>query len=977
MGGENLWLIKDRKGRIQGPFSAKEVEAQIEEGRFQGGELFSPYPLGRWRPLSAHPGFYEKILSRLSAPPGSGEGRKPGAAAFAPGEEEEAAEPTVVIPQDPQRASQKKAPAGAEKKRKKVRISFERPEEKSEIIEMERNTAAARTGILGQRRGPLKILLALVALAAASPFFLAEKKSGRNDQIRLAGPGSGAGPAPALTKDQARRKMKKAVAHYMEDTVPGYLKAQALLSQILEGRPGFKPGYSYLCLAHLELWPFSHQDTRDRRVMAAALNRISKIDRGGVYAGLCSAVSALIKNQQGKALLIINSSLNALGSSPPGFFYYLKARALSKTKKKKEAKLYLKEVYKELPKWIAPRMLEAGLYYEDGRFALAAEKYRLAASIAPNHKAAALRLAALEYRQGKSAAKSEKRLRPILNSLSELIDPRILSEAHEAMAQILRRLNEKGEALKHAKKAYALDPGSASISSLVSSLGGKAAAAGGERLKTRQMIYRGDILAGQRRCRKAREYFKKAWEADGRRNALAAVKMAKCLRREGSAGQAVSWLRRATAADPMMAEAYFLLADYLSEQYNFEAARKALKAAERSRPSRYEILKSHALLAFRRKIYSHAVSYAEQAAKAYSADPEIHALLHDAHHAMGNGAAAFKAAERAVAEDVNSVPGQIAYARALGSAYGFGRGESYFKKLTREFPRILEYRQAYGEYFFDHEKYDGAREIFERLSSLRPNFKPAHVYLGRIYGFFGRRDRDEAQFQEGLEHLLKASLLDVSDPEPLFYRGWIYMQAERFRSAEDQFEKVLQLNPNYPQISYYIGMANFLQGGGENLDRALSGAKAEIQKNPRFSKALVLAGDVYRKKAEGAFDDLYRKRANYEMCAREYQKSLRLVKGDSDLYVKLIGCYRGAGDFDSAIQIANEIIENGEAAGNPEIYRQLGSIHEAKGDYEKAPSVYRIYFSLRPNAEDRREIESRLKSYAAKGGKKPKAPPAL
>ena len=61
-----LWLIKDKKGRIFGPYNEKEVCFYIEEGEFKGEELCSSYPVGKWKPLSTHSVFYEKILAKLN-----------------------------------------------------------------------------------------------------------------------------------------------------------------------------------------------------------------------------------------------------------------------------------------------------------------------------------------------------------------------------------------------------------------------------------------------------------------------------------------------------------------------------------------------------------------------------------------------------------------------------------------------------------------------------------------------------------------------------------------------------------------------------------------------------------------------------------------------------------------------------------------------------------------------------------------------
>ncbi len=964
---EKLWLLKDKKNRILGPYTEKEIISFIEQGRFKGEEFYSSYPTGQWKPISTHSVFYDHILKTINKKDEK-EVKNINNTIESQGIKEENIEPTIVISKKETKSK------GESSKSRRKQVKIEVPEsvhrskyedededfydEESQIIEME----DVRANFIKKLKESLKLPLLIMIVIGAISFAFLYKGTAKEDQVRLL---TVEKKREAWNLQELKEKLKQSIFYYFKDEVSFYLKSQSRLIQILEGNPKDTLSHYHLCLVYLELWPFAYQDTKDKQTLNDTLNRINKIDKGGVYSGLCNSVKALIDNKYNKALMIADSSLNVLNEESPVFFYYLKAKSLKGLAKNNEARNYIQTLHNLFPKWIAPYMLDAQMYYESHRYTNAIKKYQQVLKIYPKHTSANLRLGILEYKHLKKIDKSEKRLKMALGNLFEIISPQILLESYQTLVEIYLKQQDKEESLFYAKKAYALNPSSNELTVLITRLGNKKELEK-TKIKARQLIYQGDILVGEGKCKEAKEYYKKAYYSGTRKNALAAIRIAKCLWQLKISGQAIQWLKKAVTADPKMAEAYFLLVDYLSSNYDFKSALEILDIARRQNPSSYEIFKAYALLAFRQKQYKVAISYGERSLKFYSSDVELYVLLNKSYRALGDYNKAYLYAEKSIEEDINSIPAQIGYALALGSAYGFSRGENYLKKLMRSFPLIVKYPQALGEYYFEDEKYNKALEVFSFIIKNYPDSKIAYMYLGRIYGFLGKRDEDITKYKKAIKYLLKASLLDISDPEPLFYMGWVYMQNEQYNEAENQYQRVLNLNSNYPLIHYYLGRTNFLQGGDDNLDRALKFAKVESQKNPNLSFAYTLAGSIYKKKALSASDSVDRKRSNYELCAKEYQKAIRLQNKNIEFYVELISCYRGSGDFDSALQIANKIIEGEGTSGYPEIYRQVGSIYETKGDYKKAQLIYKTYFSLMPSAPDRQAIQRRLESYILK-----------
>ena len=824
-----LWLVKDKKGRIFGPYNEQEICFYLDEREFKGEELFSSYPAGKWRPLSAHPVFYERILARLnkkknpSSP--SEKSLSSDQLSSALGGSRETIEPTRIVSPETASVDSKKKPA---KKGKKVKIKLSKEfkedvlaeEGASEIIEMEDQEGK----LFDKLKSSLKLpALAFILLLAALAFvFLGQDKKGQIlNRARLMSAGSANKPLPV---EKLKAEMKRGISSYYKGTVSNYLKAQASYVRVLEAKPDKKEIYLYLCLAYLELWPFAYQDSRDKKALALTLDQASKKDRGGIFSGLCKSAQALINKKPRQSLMLANTSLNNLPNKhfSTVFFYYIKARALMAQKKPGEANKYFQYAYELSPKWTAPRMLSGNIFYESGQYGLAAREYQKALSVFPQHISAGLRLGVLEYKHFKKPKNSEARLKSILANLNGLAEPNILTEAYVALSHIYLNQGNKKEALRQANKAYALDPENPDVVFLKSKFAEDSAFGG--RLEAWGLIYKGDMLAGQENCSEAQKYFKKAWRAGAPKGrSLASFKMAQCYWKSGASGQAIRWLKRSINADSDMQEAYFLLSDYLSDLYDFESAKDILSAVRGKNPSNYDLFKAYARLAFRQGDYKSAAAYAERALKFYTADVEIYILLSKIHFALGKGHKAFSYAEKAEQEDPNSVQAQIAYALALNLAYGHQRAKSYFDKLIEHFPLVAEYSQALGEYYFDKGMYDEALAQFLLTASRHPKFKPVYIYLGRIYSYLSAKSRGEksrGEYEQALKYLLEAVFLDSSDPEPLFYIGQAHLQNEQYQLAENEFEKILRMNSNYPLIQYYIGLVNFLSARGQGFGKS-------------------------------------------------------------------------------------------------------------------------------------------------------------
>ena len=953
---EKLWLIKDKKGRIQGPYSESQICEFIELGKYDSNSFVSSYPYGKWKPLSTQTSFYEALLKVLDP-----KKKKEKETEESTEAEEEVLEPTVIFSKPIKKISKLKKNIKIQFSRlREAQLQEEEEEEKSQIIDMEDAQEAYLQTLFKALRIPL-LVCSLLVLVLVFVFFNKDSKTFKKNQVHLLAPEKKEAEKKEAEMSPLEReqKFKKVALLYLKSSSSYYIKAQNQLVSFLERAPNDKQGYVQLCLIHLELWPFSYQDSTDKKALIATKNQINQIDKGGIYSGLCRAVEMIINGKYKRVLAVLETSLEALKEDTelsPVFFYYLKAKVLVALGRGTEAISYLEAVQKLLPNWVNPFLLQAHIFYNKENYSFATKVYQKIISISPENQEAQLRLGVIEYKFFKKIEKSEKRLTSAFANLSEFINPQVLTEAYVVLAEIALKQNKHAKALKHAKKAYSLDPSNTQMAHIISQGEGKEMLQKAQ-MSERDLIYRGDILVGEGKCAEAQVFYKKAF-LENKKNALAALRMAKCFWKSGISGQAIRWLKRATLADSQVMEVYFLLAEYLSKTYSFEEASEVLNVARQKNPNNYEVFKGYALLAYRQKNYTLAINYGKRALKLYSYDSDLYVILSKAYQALGKTEAEHYAL-KAIEEDINNVSAHIAYALSLE---GFLNGENYFKKLISSYPFVREYRQALGEYYYNNNKLEEAEYLLSKLLSEDANFKPAHIYLARVNSQFFEIHKNKKRFELAKYHFYKTSLLDPSDSEALFYLAQLYMLNEQHSAAEDIFRQILQINSNYPLIHYSIGRVNLLQGGEENLQRAIAQFQIEIEKNPKLSAPYILLGDTYKKKAEDTIE-ANEKRIHYEKCTKAYQKAVKLRPKDSSLYSVLIKCYVMSGELDSALQFALKLQRSKERSGVSSLYRELGYLYELKGEYVKAKEKYEEYFSLNPGAPDREQITLRLNRY--------------
>lgn len=935
------WIIKDPDGRIQGPFTTEQILSKITQGEVSGNEMISLYPGGQWISISQDPQFYDRLLDVLSGADSDNFDDE----ATDPNLAEEMALPSVKPPVKKGRAqkveetpsrtkAQQEAPPAAkpEKEPKVEKVEENEREPEGEVIELQDLRKLLKRETL--KRGQKPLIVAIILLILIFSVLMISPKSD-SERIHLIAPQKGGSP---LSSEQIQTHVRKALVEFLKDTFSGYIQAQNGFVQVIEGDARNVEVMALLCITYWELWPYSYQDSKDLKTIQQAAQMSSAVDPAGPHSATCKAIDLMVRGRTNEAKSMVESVLDSYSNAqqPPIVTYYLKALLLESSGEIQTAIGYLNSAQQLWPQWIRVYTQEAANQQKLNNFNEAAKIYNKILKANPKHNVSKVELGLLEYKVFRHPDLAQTMIEEGLGASDDRIPRYLASRGYFGLAEIALQGNNHGRALEYAQKAYQYNSGNIAAKNLIVQLGGV------EKLKKtkvkgQQLVYEGDQLVREGDCQSAQALYRAAFEEETS-NAVAAMKAAKCLWDLSFSTEAIEWLNKSIKADPKLIEAYVLLADYYTKRYNFDAAARILATAQKASPKSYEVYRGFALVEYRRNNPAGAISFGKKALALYETDVDTHNIMAQAALAMKDYRQAYTSASKSVELDPNNQDAQIIYAQSLAGIQGVDVGVDYLKKLVATYPLVVGYQVALGKLLLEDERYEAAASVFRQIMKLNEKPKEAMLLLGKVL-------RAENHFDQALEILLKAAVLDPADPEPLFQAGLLYLEARKAESAKIQFQRVLRINPFYPLVHYYLGKAALILNKPEE---ALAEAKEERKGNPNLAESYLLAAEAYTEMKQ------------YSLCGEEYQRAIKLRPQGASIYVKVARCYRLAGNIDVAMSMLNFAAT--QESGNADIYKEQGQIYEMKGDLQRAIEAYNQYFVLDPGAPDKELILNRIQS---------------
>jgi len=957
------WIVRDREGKIFGPFSTDQVLVQIDRGYFIGGEDVALYPGGRWIPISNTPEFYDRLLEALAhegaskntptgrrdkntsqESPASADEKKSSteAATFA-----DANQSTAVKPDQSLVSMKPSAPIEIQTPRGLVPQGNSVPDviELTDLKKLEDLEDEAAT----EKRSPLPLIMILVALGCAGVIFFQDEIFGPSGttagRIRFIAPRKNQAELPI---DKIKEKYRRAILAFQSDVFSGYQRSQNELVEVVEGLPKDPEKaaqtvevFSTLCLTYRELWPYSYQDAQDMKVLREVLQEAKRLDPAGLHGATCEAVQLLLSSRYREADQLAASRLQEEGNAP--VLFEMRADAYLSVRDNANAAVYFERARLLWPAWQKIAIGEARAKTRTQNFGAAMTLYRGVIQQVPSHPVAKIELAVIEAREFDKQEIAMGLLTSALNGEEKI--PRVVeSLGWLALGEISLKRNQKDKAIEYAKKAYGLNSGSVEAREFLSKLAGEAQVKG-TKVAARELVFMGDQHAKSGDCFQAQAEYKAAFDAEPK-NGVAAMKAGKCLWQLNQSGEAIEWMKKAIAAEPTLSAAYVELADYFALRYDYQSAFKILQRIQQLQPGNYEVMRGYALVELRRNNFNGAVQYGTRALKLYGTDIETFLLMAKAHYGLRQFQEAQSFANKTLELDGGHIEAHTLAGKIEAGMRGVDAGAAYFLNLLNRIvvtkggsvpPAAIAYRVALAEVYLQDEKLKQAEDIAKQAVGLDSNDKQALVTLGKIYQIQGSS-------RDALESYLKAAVLDPADADPIFYSGQVYMEVGKFNEATAQFQRVLKVNPRYPRAHAALGRTYLRQNRYQD---ALAEANNERGLNPDLAEAYLLAGEAF-----------YQMR-QYTNCATEYQKAVSKKAKGALVLVQMARCFRLSG----AIDPAQSLLRQAQAleSGNPEIYKEQGAIFHQRGMADEAIAAYDTYLRLVPNASDKADIEARIR----------------
>lgn len=431
-------------------------------------------------------------------------------------------------------------------------------------------------------------------------------------------------------------------------------------------------------------------------------------------------------------------------------------------------------------------------------------------------------------------------------------------------------------------------------------------------------------------------------------HSLAKLLLAQSCRATGRLDEALQLAKELRTALPKWDQAALVLGLVLQQQGKLEEARTALEAAAELEPNNLNAASQLIELALTQKDFASAEARAEGLLKKLPTSAAANFLLGRVHAAKGNWSASEAALQKTLELDPNFSPaynllsGMLAASNRLTEA--LGQMEDVLSK-TPDNTRALMLTALVREKMQD---YSSARESYEKLIAVAPEFTPA---LNNLAWLYVEHLNEPAKAHELAS---KARALNPTDPAIADTLGWALFKRGDYQSALTLFQESAGLLGALPELQYHLGMAYYMMGNSDAAQAAFEkavqspeefGGKAEAERRLTMLKSMEPSGKSQAAAALQAAVDanprdvvaltnlasFHQRAGNAEQAAALYKKALDVNPRLASAASKLAKLYAGSlGDLTAALEWAKKARQL--APSDPEATASLGQVALATDD---------------------------------------------
>lgn len=623
-------------------------------------------------------------------------------------------------------------------------------------------------------------------------------------------------------------------------------------------------------------------------------------------------------------------------------------------------------------------------------------------------------LRAEAYLQKKQPAQAKTEFEQILKK-----DPKS-ARAHHALASVLRSQNELAKAVEHYEAALASDPGhlSSAIELAEIAIVGKKDLATGtplvdkalteEAKSTLSTAERGKALALKAEVQvvsgkltEAVPLFEEALVAD-KTNPFTQSRLGRVQLALHNPDRAVALFKEATTTSPDNLE---YTEGYLTALVTVGRMSEASQVVQQA-TARFP---GNAALSYLSGRVADALDKAKEAEDAYKGaiaapdadNPDAYLYLARLYMRFRRFADARPQLEAGLEKAPSNAALRVGMGELAFYERDLERAEVEFKKAMELDPASADAALGQSRVELENGRAEEARAFAEKALSLNPHLSGGKLQYGitlwkvgaledslkvlneahteeprnsQITVTLGAVAFDKGDLTKALDYLNAA---DPANPDGNYWRGRVQNAQKNHTQAIEAMKRAIDFNSKNPLYHYWMGR---ILNDARKTDDAISEWKIALELDPDYADALESMGRVYFER-----NDFKRAIKNYEEALKVVptQVALRVAIGDAqmklDHWDDAIATYTKALDqddtnagawfqmglaFEEKKQVKKAIdayLHATRSDGvNPEAWRQLGWLYKQSKKNKDAKVSFSKYLELRPNAEDKKQIEDEL-----------------
>ncbi|MFP4364269.1 MAG: tetratricopeptide repeat protein [Spirochaetia bacterium] len=461
-------------------------------------------------------------------------------------------------------------------------------------------------------------------------------------------------------------------------------------------------------------------------------------------------------------------------------------------------------------------------------------------------------------------------------------------------------------------------------------------------------ILLGTVEVNRHNYHKAVKSFLRALKID-QRNVEALNNLAVAYRLQGEVSRALASVKQALSISPNRGDIHYNLGNIYKQQKSYTKAVAAYKKTIELQPDFVLAYNNLGTVYEAQEDYEKAVHYYLKGLDIDTNHPTLRYNLGVAYQKTGKNEKAIAEFERALKIQPSLVNAKNNLAIVLQKQGKYGRAIRLFKEILRRDANHFEVKNNLGRIYLDQERLDEAEKMFRNALEDNPGYSLAAINLEKTL----RKKGNETDALEALNQVLSE---DSQNRNVLLRRGKLLISLGRYREAEKDYNKLLKMYPDSPDIlqtvsTLYEHTGNYeknseiiqkLEGLG-NADNTFYNELALVNKDKKnYSRAQKFVSKALEEEPGSLSSGLirgqiYLEQDEYEKALENFQKLQEEHGNDSRILSAIANVKQKMGDNESALEVVDNMINR---HGTKDGVENIDELNENLGLYEDTVKEY-------------------------------------